>query len=116
MYVQTSLTHVDPAVQNGDIQCDHRTRPAVAIRHPSRRQETSIGEVLIVRPTEGNATLEVMLDAVVEELLALGATPQIKEVNNIIGQDSRGKLVIVPTAMDMFTFLEYIHYNISIIY
>nr|QIX11475.1 polyketide synthase [Cladonia metacorallifera]UUR48181.1 polyketide synthase 28 [Cladonia metacorallifera] len=95
MYVQTSLTNADLAIQDGDIQCDYRTRPAVTIRHPSHRQETLLGEVLIARPTEGNATLEVMLDATVEELIALGATPQIKEVNDIIGEDLRGKLVIV---------------------
>ena len=95
MDVRTSLTNVDLAIQNGDIQCDHRTRPTVIFRHPSRRQETLLGEVLIVRPTEGNATLEEMLDAMVEELIALGATPHIKDVNNIIDQDSRGRLVIV---------------------
>ena len=95
MDVRTSLTNVDLAIQNGDIQCDHRTRPTVILRHPSRRQETLLGEVLIVRPTEGNATLEEMLDAMVEELIALGATPHIKDVNNIIDQDSRGRLVIV---------------------
>ena len=95
MDVQTSSTNLNLAIQNGDIQCDHRTRPANIIRHPSRRQETLLGEVLIVRPIGENATLEEMLDAMVEELIALGATPQIKEVNSIIDQDSRGKLVIV---------------------
>ena len=40
-------------------------------------------------------TLEEMLDAMVEELIALGATPHIKDVNNIIDEDSKGRLVIV---------------------
>lgn len=93
--VQTSLINVDLPIQNRNIQCDHRTRPAVIIRQPSRRKETLLGEVLIIRPTEGNATLEVMLDATVDELIALGATPHIKDVHNITDQDSRGRLVIV---------------------
>ena len=36
-----------------------------------------------------------MLDATVDELIALGATPHIKDVHNITDQDSRGRLVIV---------------------
>ena len=93
--VLTSLTNVDQAIQNGAVQRDHQTRRTVIIRHPSRRPEILLGEVLVVRPSEGDATLEETLDAMLEELIALGATPHIKDMNNVIDQDSRGRLVIV---------------------
>ena len=93
--VRTSLKSGDLKTQNGAIQHDHQTRHTVIIRHAAPRQGTLLGEVLIVRPSEGNATLEEMLNAIVEELIAWGATPHIKDLNNIIDQDSRGRLVIV---------------------
>ena len=93
--IRTSLDGVDLATQNGAIQREHQTRHTVIIRHTAPRKGTLLGEVLIVRPSEGNATLEEMLNEMVEELIAWGATPYVKDLNNIIDQDSRGRLVIV---------------------
>ena len=93
--IRTSLNSVDLATQNEVIQRDHQTRHTVIIRHAAPRKGALLGEVLIVRPSEGNATLEEMLNALVEELIAWGATPHIMDLNNIIDQDSRGRLVIV---------------------
>lgn len=92
MEVRTSL---DLATQDGATESDHQTRNTVIVRHSAPRKGTLLGEVLIVRPSEGNATLEETLNAMVEELIALGATPHIKDLNNITEQDSRGRLVIV---------------------
>lgn len=93
--VRTSLESVDVATQNGAVQHDHQKRHTVIIRHAAPSKGTLLGEVLIVRRSEGNATLEEMLNAMVEELIACGATPHFKDLNNIIDQDSRGRLVIV---------------------
>ena len=93
--VRTSLNSLELAAQNGAVQEDHQTRHTVIIRHASPKGRTLLGEVLIVRPSEGNATLEELINATVEGLIACGATPHIKDLNNIIDQDSRGRLVIV---------------------
>ena len=93
--VRTSLNSLELVTQNRAAQGDHQTRDTIVIRHASPKAGILLGEVLIVRPSEGNATLEEMLYAMVEELIARGATPYIKDLNNIVDQDSRGKLVIV---------------------
>lgn len=93
--VRTSLNSLELATQNGTAQGDHQTRHTVIIRHASPKRGTLLGEVLIVRPSEGNATLEEMINAMVEELIAWGATPHIKDLKNVIDQDTRGRLVIV---------------------
>ena len=86
---------VDQALQNGDTKPDHQTRRAITFKPHSAGSETSLGEVLVVRPTERNATLEDLLEAILGEFIAVGTTPLIKDVNNIVDQDSSGRLVVV---------------------
>ena len=92
--VHPSSIKADQQVQNGAIQHANQTRRAIVMKAHSASLGTPLGDVLVVRPTEGNGFLEDLLDAILEELVAVGATPQIRDVKNVTVGDSRGRLVI----------------------